>query len=144
MKPILKAKLALIVLLNAAPTMAGAAEEGCWADFYEFPNFKGGHVRIDGPVQLPNLKNYQGQNWESRFDSAIIGPKAKVKVFENIDYKLTLGEIAKYPDLMSALGVTKTDLDLATDFEFAPGQKTHHLGEYNFHKRIKSLKIDCL
>jgi hypothetical protein len=136
---------AVLTLLGAgAASTAGAADNGCWADFYEFPNFKGAHVLIEGPVQLPNLKNFEGQNWESRFDSAVIGPKAKVKVYENIDYKLTLGEIAKYPDLMNALGITKKDLDLATDFEFAPGHKTHHLGEYNFHKKIKSLKIECL
>jgi hypothetical protein len=139
------AKLWLMLLLSAGATSAvRAAEDGCWAEFYEYPNFKGGHVRFEGPLQLPNLKDYQGQNWESRFDSAVIGPKAKVKVYENIDYKLTLGEIAKYPDLMNALGVTKKDLDLATDFEFVPGHKTHHLGEFNFHKKIKSLKIECI
>ncbi|MGR8934261.1 MAG: beta/gamma crystallin domain-containing protein [Gammaproteobacteria bacterium] len=137
--------LAVLMLMSAGMSfMAEAADNGCWADFYEFPNFKGAHVLIKGPIQLPNLKNYEGQNWESRFDSAIIGPKAKVKVYENIDYKLTLGEIAKYPDLMNALGISQKDLDLATDFEFTPGNKTHHLGEFNFHKKIKSLKIDCL
>jgi hypothetical protein len=139
-------KWAVLLVLSAGTSfMARAADDnGCWADFYESPNFKGAHVIIAGPVELPNLTNFEGQNWESRFDSAIIGPKAKVKVFENVDYKLTLGEIAKYPDLMKALGVTKKDLDLATDFEFTPGHKTHHLGEFNFHKKIKSLKIECL
>lgn len=139
------AKICFIVLLHAsAIAVAEAADNGCWADFYESPNFEGAHVRINGPAQLANLKNFEGQDWESRFDSVSVGPKAKVKVFENPDFKLTLGEISKYPALMQALGITKNDLDLETDFEFAPGHKTHHLGEYNFHKKIKSLKIDCL
>lgn len=138
------AKMAALLLLSAgASSVAEATDNECWADFYEFPNFKGAHVVIHGPTELSNLKDYEGQNWESRFDSAIIGPKAKVKVYENVGFKLTLGEIAKYPDLMNALGVTKKDLDLATDFEFTPGHKVHHLGEYNFHKKIKSLKIAC-
>jgi len=53
---------------------------------------------------------YQWRNWASRIDSLKVGPKATLVVFENINFKLTLKEIEKYPDLMRSLGVTEQDV----------------------------------
>lgn len=116
---------------------------GCWADFYEFSNYMGPIIRIEGPAELPNLRDVQGSNWESKIDSMVVGPKAKVWLYENPDFKLTLSEMASYPDLMEALGITADEVDKESEFVFNPKEKIHHLGEFNFHKKAKSIKIEC-
>jgi hypothetical protein len=116
---------------------------GCWADFYEFPNYVGPVIRIEGPAELANLRNFQGSNWESKIDSMVVGPKARVWLYENLDFKLTLSEMANYPDLMKALGITQEEVHKESELVFNPREKIHHLGEYNFHKKTKSIKVEC-
>jgi hypothetical protein len=116
---------------------------GCWADFYEFSNYIGPIIRIEGPADMPNLQNVQGSNWDSKIDSMVVGPKAQVTLYENPNFKLTLSEMANYPNLMKALGITKDDVHRESELIFNPKEKIHHLGEYNFHKKTRSLKIEC-
>ncbi|MGH8547821.1 MAG: beta/gamma crystallin domain-containing protein [Methylococcales bacterium] len=116
---------------------------GCWADFYEFSNYMGPIIRIEGPAELPNLRDVQGSNWESKIDSMVVGPKAKVWLYENPDFKLTLSEMVRYPDLMEALGITEVEVDKESEFVFNPRENIHHLGEFNFHKKTKSIRIEC-
>ncbi|WP_419635988.1 hypothetical protein, partial [Thiolapillus sp.] len=89
------------------------------------------------------LGNVKGENWSERIDSIVVGPKAKVTVYENINYKLTLTEMSKFPVLMRSLGITEEDIKEDSELIFGPNSMIHHLGEYNFHKKTKSLKVDC-
>lgn len=132
------------ILLLAHSNAASALGKPCWVDFYEYAQYIGEHVRLHGPLSLPNLKNVEGQNWDSRIDSLIVGPKAKVTIYENPNYKLTLTEMSKHPVLMKSLGITKNDIKLESELIFGPNIKSHHLGEFNFHKKTRSLKIECL
>ncbi len=116
---------------------------GCWADFYEFPNYVGPIIRIEGPAELETLHNVQGADWESKIDSMVVGPKAQVWLYENPNFKLTLSEMANYPELMKALGITAEEVHNESDLIFNSSEKVHHLGEFNFHKKTKSIKIDC-
>ncbi len=145
--PLLRANraipLIILALLGQSPA-ALAKNTDCWADFYEYAQFIGDHFRIQGPKELPNLRNVNGENWESRIDSIIVGPKARVTIYENINYKLTLTEMAKYPVLMKSLGITEKDIREDSELIFDAKSKPHHLGEYNFHKKTKSLKVQCL
>lgn len=136
--------LAAAALLLGLASTAQAGEEGCWADFFDHTEYNGDHLRLEGPVQLDNLRNVNGENWDVRIDSMKVGPKAKLAVFENIDFKLTLKEMAKYPDLMRSLGVTEQDI--REDSELIFGSKTviHDLSDFNFRNKIRSLKIDCV
>ena len=134
----------LIALLLGQTSGAFAKESGCWADFYEYAQYIGEHIRINGPTGLNKLRNINGANWESRIDSLIVGPKAKVTLFENINFKLTLTEMAKHPDLMKSLGITLEEIKQDSELIFKPNEKINHLGMYNFHKKTKSLKIECL
>lgn len=139
----IKRCLAVTVLSLSAATGAYAQKEDCWVDLYEFPNYKGAHIRLKGPIELRNLRNVEGDNWEARIDSLAVGPNAHVQIFENIDFKLTLSEMAKYPGLMKALGVSEKEVREESVLGFKANQKSHHLGEVNFHKKTKSLKIKC-
>ena len=138
-----KLLLIIMLVLMTTSTSVSAKEKDCWADFYEFAQFIGRHVRLNGPIELTSLRNVNGENWESRIDSIIIGPKAKVTIFENINFKLTLTEMANHPDLMKSLGITMEEIKQDSELIFHPDDKIDHLGVYNFHKKTKSLKIEC-
>ncbi|MGZ8227601.1 MAG: beta/gamma crystallin domain-containing protein [Methylococcaceae bacterium] len=136
--------LFVALLLSGVASTAYASDEDCWAEFFESNDYAGKHLRLDGPIQLENLRNVNGENWESRIDSIKVGPKASVTVFENIDFKLTLKEIAKYPDLMRSLGVTEQDAREDSELIFGAKSKIHDLSDFNFHHKTRSLKIDCI
>jgi hypothetical protein len=123
---------------------AYAGNEKCWAEFFEKSNYEGSHFRLAGPIQLDNLKNVNGENWASRIDSIKVGPKASLVIFENINFKLTLKEMAKYPDLMRALGLTEQDVKEDSELIFGANANIHDLSDFNFHHKIRSLKIDCI
>ena len=133
----------VIILLLGNSTAATALGKPCWVDFYENAQYIGDHIRLHGPLSLPNLSNVEGQDWDARFDSLIVGPKAKVTIYENPNYKLTLTEMAKHPVLMKSLGITEKDIKLESELIFGPNIQSHHLGEFNFHKKTRSLKIEC-
>ncbi len=134
----------MVIGLLSWQTNAFARGNECWVDFYESPNYSGTHIRIDGPVKLRNLRAVDGHNWEKRFDSVVVGPKARLQIFENTNFKRTLSEMAKYPHLMESLGITDEEVKQESDVELRPGEMVHHLGELNFHKKTKSLKIECV
>lgn len=134
----------MVIGLLLWQTSAFAGKNECWVDVYESPNYSGAHLRIEGPVKLRNLRAVDDQNWESRIDSLVVGPKARLQIFENTNFKRTLSEMAKYPDLMKSLGITDEEVKQESDVEFSPGEMVHHLGELNFHKKTKSLKIECV
>ena len=139
-------KLALIIMimLLGHSTAAVAKQKGCWAEFYEYAQMIGDRFRVEGPAALQNLKNVNGENWESRIDSIVVGPNAKVTVFENINFKLTLTEMSEYPVLMRSLGITEEDIKQDSELIFNAKEMVHHLGQFNFHKKTKSLKVDCV
>ena len=123
---------------------ANAGDENCWAEFFENSGYAGPHFRLAGPVELDNLQNVNGENWASRIDSIKVGPKAKLVIFENINFKLTLKEMAKYPNLLHALGLTEQDVKEDSELIFGANANIHDLSDFNFHNKIRSLKIDCI
>lgn len=121
-----------------------AGDKGCWAEFFDGSQYTGKHFLLEGPAQLKDLNNVNGENWNLRIDSIKVGPKAKVTVFENPDFKMTLKEMAKYPELMHSLGITENDIREDSELIFNADSKVHDLSDFNFHKKIKSLKIECI
>lgn len=121
-----------------------AKQSDCWVDLYEYAEYIGDHIRINGPREFANLRSINGENWELRIDSLKVGPSALVTIFENTNFKLTLTEMAKHPDLMKSLGITEEEIRQESELFFNPNSRANHLGIYNFHKKTKSLKIECL
>jgi hypothetical protein len=123
---------------------AYAKDKECWADFFEESQYKGQHLLLEGPTQLENLSKVNGENWERRIHSIKIGPKAKVTVYQNPKFVLTLTEMAKKPDFLSAWGITEQDIKEDSELIFPANENIHDLGDFNFHKKVRSLKVDCV
>ena len=134
----------IVTMFLGRVSAAHAENENCWAEFFENSGYTGSHFRLAGPIELDNLQNVHGENWASRIDSIKVGPKAKLVIFENINFKLTLKEMAKYPELLRALGFTEQDVKEDSELIFGANANIHDLSDFNFHNKIRSLKIDCL
>jgi beta/gamma crystallin len=135
--------LVLFLLFGNSSTIF-AKNKDCWADFFDKGQYKGEHFRLQGPSKLKNLLDINGGNWDLRIHSLIVGPKANVTVFENKNFKLTLTEMAKYPVLMKSLGISKQDILEESELIFYTNSKIHDLGDFNFHHKIRSIKIECV
>jgi hypothetical protein len=134
--------VAMMVFWSAVPT-AYAKDKECWAEFFQDSQYAGKQFRLEGPVQLENLSNVHNENWESRIESLKVGPKASVTVYENTNFKLTLKEMEKYPDLLRSLGLTEKDAMEDKELIFIANSRIHDLSDFNFRNKIRSLKIDC-
>ncbi|AEG00594.1 beta/gamma crystallin domain-containing protein [Methylomonas methanica] len=133
----------LATILWSFTSVVYAKDKDCWVEFFQGSQYSGDHFRLDGPVQLANLRNVQGKNWELNIDSLKVGPSARVTVFENTNFKLTLKEMEKYPELLHSLGLTEKDAMEDKELIFGADSKIHDLSDFNFRKKIRSLKIDC-
>ena len=133
----------ILMLLFGFGSNVHAKSDGCWADFFEDSQFKGEHFKLNGPIKKKDLVKVNGENWDKRIESILIGPKATVTVFENKNFKLTLTEMANHPVLMKSLGITKQDILEESEIILHPNSKVHSFGEYNFYHKIRSLKIEC-
>lgn len=144
-KLIVKTAKTMVSILFFWSTMltAYAKDQECWAEFFQDSQYAGKQFRLEGPVQMENLRNVNGENWESRIESLKVGPKAIVTVFENTNFKLTLKEMEKYPDLLRSLGLTEKDAMEDKELIFIANSRIHDLSDFNFRNKIRSLKIDC-
>ena len=135
--------LLLLMMAFSYATTAYAEKSACWAKFYEHAQFKGESFRLKGPAYKRNLDNIQGENWDKRIESILVGPKATLTVYENKNMKLTLKEMAKHPVLMKSLGITEQDILEDSEIILHPNSKVHSFGDYNFYHKIRSLKLEC-
>ncbi len=135
--------MATAVILLGTASATYAEDKGCWAEFFDKSQYAGEHFRLEGPAKLVNLHNVQGENWDLRIDSLKVGPKAKVTVFENFNFKLTLKEMAKYPELLLSLGLTEKDALEDSELIFDANAMVHDLSDFNFHDKVRSLKVEC-
>lgn len=137
-------KLILVILfLFGSSQSVIAKSKDCWVEFFDGSSYKGQSFRLEGPVQKKDLLDIDGENWDSRIHSLIVGPKATVTVYENKNFKMTLTEMAKHPVLMKSLGISKQDILEESELIFTTGSKIHDLGDFNFHHKIRSLIIEC-
>ena len=136
--------MTVILVLFSLSTSVYARNDDCWVDLYDDTQFKGEHIRLKGPIQLPNLLKVQWQNWDKKIESIEVGPKATLMVFENKNYKLTLAEIANHPVLMKSMGITMQDVLEDSELIFHANLKVHGFGEFDFYHKIRSLKVECI
>ncbi len=134
----------VVMLLFGMAFNAYAVDKDCWVDFFDEADYAGKHLLIEGATQLANLNNVNGENWDKRIHSIKVGPKAKLTVYQNPRFELSLTEMAKRPDLMRSLGLTVQDIKEDSELIFIANSKVHDLGDFNFHKKIRSLKLECI
>ena len=136
--------LFVVTLFLFCSPVAPAADKDCWGDFFEASQYAGKHLYLEGPSKLETLGRVNGENWDKRIHSLKVGPKAKVTVYQNPRFELSLTEMAKKPNLMRAWGITLQDIKEDSELIFTENATIHDLGDFNFHKKIRSLKIECL
>ncbi|MEQ1558038.1 MAG: beta/gamma crystallin domain-containing protein [Methyloglobulus sp.] len=135
--------VSVALLLLGLTSTTYAVDKECWADFFEHADYAGKHLFIEGSTQLENLNKVNGDDWNQRIHSIKVGPKAKVTVYQNPKFALTLTEMVKKPDLMNAWGITEQDIKEDSELIFNENATVHDLGDFNFHKKVRSLKVEC-
>jgi hypothetical protein len=109
----------LIVLVPITVASADSFSNGCWARLYDSTDFGGNQLSLVGPVDMPNMRTAFGTDWSGQFDSIQVGPKARLTVYDNENYK-----------------------EKAATFK--PGQKVADLDEkMGLFEQIRSAKIAC-
>lgn len=137
-------KALAVAFLGVLFSVAHAEDKDCWANFFEGTEYGGKNLQVIGPSKIESLTNLNGENWDKRIHSLKVGPKAKITVYQNPKFELSLTEMAKKPDLMQAWGITEQDIKEDSELMFSENTTVHDLGDFSFHKKIRSLKVDCL
>lgn len=75
---------AVLVLLPSAQANGTRLADGCWVRFFDDKGFKGDALTLAGPVDLPRME--LGNAWRD-WDSAVVGPKATVRTFDNENFR---------------------------------------------------------
>ena len=114
-----------VIALIGAPVFAADLEtqfvdKNCWIEIFEDDNFDmdDPHVKLQGPKEFATLKNLAGTDWSNDIESVIVGSNAKVRAYEDKDFR-------------------------GTELAFAPGQRVPNLGKLDMANDIESLKIAC-
>ncbi|MCU0735913.1 MAG: peptidase inhibitor family I36 protein [Methylotetracoccus sp.] len=128
-------------LICSIATQAQAAED-CWLDIYDKTEFQGAHARIQGPADLPTLRQIDGADWSNRIESLVVGNKARVTVFRQENYREEEQGPTYHGEAIKAWG-EKPESYSDQEMSFGPGKKEHHLGELKFHQAINSLILRC-
>lgn len=90
------------VLVLVPSVMAGDARfaNGCWVRFFDDKQFRGDALTLAGPVDMPKME-VPGALWRD-WDSAVVGPRARVITYDNENFRDRTAELApnqSYPDL---------------------------------------------
>ena len=76
---------AVLVLMPAAQGSSESLGNGCWVRFYDGENYRGASLTLVGPIDMPKM-DVPGPAWRE-WDSAVVGPKARVVTYDNENYK---------------------------------------------------------
>jgi hypothetical protein len=90
---------AVLVLLPTDQAQGRSLADGCWVRFFDDRNFRGDALTLAGPVNLPRMD--LGDAWRD-WDSAVVGPKATVRTYDNENFHdrtAVLGAGQSIPDL---------------------------------------------
>lgn len=74
--------------------------DGCWVRFYDDKQYRGDALTLVGPVDMPKME-MPGNVWMD-WDSAVVGPRAKVITYDNENFRDRTAQLAasqSYPDL---------------------------------------------
>lgn len=98
-----------MVVLVPVEVKNPALESGCWAQLYDERNFKGDMLTIVGPMELQSLDKATGRHLRHSIDSVVLGPKAKLTVYEHRMFKdrsVNFEPNAKEGSLLRKIGIT--------------------------------------
>lgn len=87
--PAIVAEVEVNPVLVLIPAKLGPGDDfadGCWVRLYDRVGYKGAQLTVAGPIDLPAMTR-TGAPWRD-WDSAVVGPKASVTVYEGEDFKM--------------------------------------------------------
>lgn len=95
-------------------------DKACWAEIFEDTDFDKDdpHVTIQGPAEMPSLKDFSGRNWNNEIESIIVGPNAEIKAYPDKNYE-------------------------GTELVLKPNRRASDLSKLNMSDDIESMKISC-
>jgi hypothetical protein len=104
----------------AADLEIKTVDKACYAEIFEDSDFDKDdpNVRIQGPAQITNLKDYSGRNWSNEIESIIVGPNATMKVYSDKDFK-------------------------GIEVVLPANKRVAELSEVNMSDEIESIKLTC-
>ena len=112
-KPKAKAHTATPAAVLLVVPVSYASDEklgnGCWARMYDGGNYTGSQFVLVGPVDIPSMRDGLGLN--EKYDSVIVGPKATLTVYDNVNYRdkaATLKPASRTPDLDDKMQLFET------------------------------------
>lgn len=108
----------LLISVNS-PEQNQWMKKGCWARFYDGKDFSEDSLTLMGPVDMADMTGPFGIDWKGKISSVETGPKARVLVYDNENFK----------DLVST---------------FKPGQKSADVSKkMGFFDEFSSVKVTC-
>lgn len=104
------------------------ADSPCWVSIFDGKEFQPPSARLTGPTYLgkpetgpvvhDDLRNVGGKDFVDRIDSLIVGPRARITVYDQIRYS-------------------------GNSLSFGPNERIPDLAAHGFENRIESIKVDC-
>jgi uncharacterized lipoprotein len=71
-----------VVLVLPTADAGKEMRAGCWASFYEEPNFNGDSLTLIGPVELQSLDQGSARQLRRDVKSVVTGPRATLVVYQ--------------------------------------------------------------
>jgi len=114
-----EAPVVLMLVPLAVAERDPSTKAGCWARFHDDERFRGDALTLVGPIDMANMTGPFGIDWKGKISSVETGPKARVLVYDNEDFK-----------------------DLVANFD--PGKRVADVSKkMGFFDEFSSLKIIC-
>ncbi|MGZ8219293.1 hypothetical protein [Methylomagnum sp.] len=136
--------VAALAGLGAFFMMSGAAfGRECWLDIYDKADFAGSRVHIEGPANLPSLKDLNKEDWSNRIESLKVGSGAEVVAFRKPNFEEAPQGQINHPQAFKNWGEQEIPAYQDQEISFGPGKQEHHLGELKFHRNINSIVVRC-
>lgn len=81
-----------LVVVPAAVSMSTEFAKGCWVRLYDGVDFRGQELLLVGPLRLTGMDN--ASPWWRHWNSAVVGPRARVTLFSGVNYEGRVAELA--------------------------------------------------
>lgn len=109
---------AVLMLVPVQVASDAKLANGCWVRFYDGTNFSGATLTLAGPVEMAQM-HPAGNAWRN-WDSAIVGPKARVTTFDGENFRERTARLE-------------------------PGQRAADLkdGELGWFDQVQSARVSC-
>lgn len=97
----------VIVMVPVQVSRDLAMGAGCWVKLYDKKNFEGDSLLLIGPINVAQMIDPFGSNWENKVRSVETGPKANLTIYDNRNFRdedKFIDPDKRIPDLSKKMG----------------------------------------